>query len=110
MLARYDLAVVGVGNMGVSVLGAFLSEGHRCPAVAIDPRKVAELARGLLVVPEEGADRLFSEAAAKPAWYTQRWVIGVNHRTLKTGCRIEQRQLGTADRLEECLATHLVAA
>ena len=32
------------------------------------------------------------------------------HRTLKNGCRIEQRQLGQADRLEACLAINLVVA
>ena len=32
------------------------------------------------------------------------------HRTLKNGCRIEQRQLGQADRLEACLAIDLVVA
>jgi hypothetical protein len=29
----------------------------------------------------------------------QRWMIEVFHRTLKTGCRIEHRQLGTVRRL-----------
>ncbi|MGH2361388.1 MAG: nucleotide sugar dehydrogenase [bacterium] len=64
MTARWDLAVVGIGNMGVSVLGAFLAKGRRCLAVDIDERKVAELARGRSVVPEAGADALFAEATA----------------------------------------------
>jgi hypothetical protein len=34
----------------------------------------------------------------------------VLHRTLKSGCRIEQRQLAQADRLEACLAIDLVVA
>ncbi len=37
-----------------------------------------------------------------------RWSIEVYHRTLKSGCQIEQRQLGTAERLEACLAIDLV--
>lgn len=37
-----------------------------------------------------------------------RWGIEVLHRTLKSGCHIEQRQLGQADRLEACLAIDLV--
>jgi len=43
-------------------------------------------------------------------WYSRRWGIEVLHRTLKSGCRIEQRQLGQADRLEACLAIDLVVA
>ena len=34
----------------------------------------------------------------------------VLHRTLKSGCRIEQRQLAQADRLEACFAIDLVVA
>jgi len=44
------------------------------------------------------------------AWYAQRWQIEVYHRTLKSGCRIEERQLGHADRIEACLAVDLVVA
>ncbi len=43
-------------------------------------------------------------------WYTRRWGIEVFHRTLKSGCRIEQRQLGQADRIEACLAIDMVVA
>ena len=43
-------------------------------------------------------------------WYTRRWGIEVFHRILKSGCRIEDRQLGTADRLEACLAIDMVVA
>ena len=39
-----------------------------------------------------------------------RWGIEVYHRTLKSGCQIERRQLGAADRLEACLAVDLVVA
>ena len=34
----------------------------------------------------------------------------MHHRTLKSGCRIEMRQLGSADRIEACLAIDLVVA
>ena len=50
------------------------------------------------------------KAVEKLKWYTQRWQIEVYHRTLKSGCRIEQRQLGTAARLENCLAIDMVVA
>ena len=52
----------------------------------------------------------FELACEKLRWYTLRWGIEVFHRTLKSGCKIEQRQLGTADRLEACLAIDLVVA
>ena len=38
------------------------------------------------------------------------WHIEVFHRTLKTGCQIEERQLGFVARLENCLAIDLVVA
>ena len=50
----------------------------------------------------------FEEAIEKLAWYTIRWGIEVYHRTLKSGCKVEERQLGHADRIETCLAIDLV--
>ncbi len=52
----------------------------------------------------------FEQATEKLAWYAQRWQIEVYHRTLKSGCRIEQRQLSSAGRLENCLAIDMVVA
>ena len=52
----------------------------------------------------------FEAACEKLHWYTLRWGIEVFHRTLKSGCQIEQRQLGAADRIEACLAIDLVVA
>lgn len=52
----------------------------------------------------------FEQAIEKLVWYTRRWGIEVLHRTLKSGCRIEQRQLAQAERLEACLAIDLVVA
>jgi hypothetical protein len=49
-------------------------------------------------------------ASERLMWYSCRWGIEVLHRTLKSGCRIEQRQMGQADRLEACLAIDLVVA
>jgi hypothetical protein len=43
-------------------------------------------------------------------WYTLRFQIEVYHRTLKSGCKIEDRQLGNAQRLEGCLAIDMVVA
>jgi len=52
----------------------------------------------------------FAQACEKLDWYVQRWMIEVFHRTLKSGCRIEDRQLGTVRRLENCLAIDMVVA
>ena len=43
-------------------------------------------------------------------WYAARWGIEVWHKILKSGCRIEHRQLATADRLKRCLALYSVIA
>lgn len=52
----------------------------------------------------------FEQAVEKAHWYGQRFQIEVYFRTLKAGCRIEDRQLGSARRLENCLAIDLVVA
>jgi hypothetical protein len=52
----------------------------------------------------------FDEAIEKLAWYTIRWGIEIFHRTLKSGCKVEERQLGHADRIETCLAIDMVVA
>src|SRR5215831_12458157 len=58
----FDLAVVGVGNMGVSVLGAFLTKGFRCLALDIDVQKISAMSQGRPLVPEQGADAIFADA------------------------------------------------
>ena len=51
-----------------------------------------------------------ADAVERIQWYACRWGIEVFHRILKSGCQIEDRQLGTADRLEACLAIDAVVA
>jgi hypothetical protein len=51
-----------------------------------------------------------ADAVERIQWYTCRWGIEVFHRILKSGCQIEDRQLGTADRLQACLAINAVVA
>jgi hypothetical protein len=43
-------------------------------------------------------------------WYTCRWTIEVWHRVLKTGCRIESRQLETVERLEVAMTLYGIIA
>jgi len=52
----------------------------------------------------------FEQAQQRVAWYARRWGIEVYHRTLKSGCRIEDRQLGTASGLQACLGVDMVVA
>jgi hypothetical protein len=43
-------------------------------------------------------------------WYRLRFQIEVYHRTLKSGCKIEERQLGSAERIESCLGLDMIVA
>ena len=52
----------------------------------------------------------FEDARQRLSWYSRRWGIEVYHRTLKSGCRIEDRRLDDAYSLEACLAIDLVVA
>ena len=52
----------------------------------------------------------FEDAQKRVEWYAGRWGIEVYHRTLKSGCRIKDRQLSTTDRLETCLGIDMVVA
>ena len=52
----------------------------------------------------------FKEACERLTWYSRRWGIEVYHRTVKSGCRIQDRRLDDADSLEACLAIDLVVA
>src|SRR5437867_13226876 len=49
-------------------------------------------------------------ALEKIQWYCLRFQIEVYHRTLKSGCKIEERQLGSAERIESCLGLDLLVA
>lgn len=50
------------------------------------------------------------DAAERVSWYTCRWTIEVWHRVLKTGCRIESRQLETVERLEVAMTLYGIIA
>jgi len=52
----------------------------------------------------------FQHACQRLRWYSRRWGIEVYHRTIKSGCRIEDRRLDDTDSLEACLAIDLVVA
>jgi Transposase Tn5 dimerisation domain/Transposase DNA-binding len=50
------------------------------------------------------------EAEEKVRWYLCRWQIEVYFRILKSGCKVEQLQLQTRERLEVALAFYMVIA
>jgi hypothetical protein len=50
------------------------------------------------------------EATTRVDWYACRRGIEVWHKILKSGCRIEARQLETAERLQRCLPLYSVIA
>jgi hypothetical protein len=52
----------------------------------------------------------FEQAWQCVQWYSLRWLIERFHFTLKSGCRIEQLQLETAERLLNALATYSIVA
>ena len=58
----------------------------------------------------DGPATTLEQALERVRWYACRWGIEVFHRTLKSGCKVEDRQLATTDRLEACLAIDMVVA
>jgi len=50
------------------------------------------------------------EAVEKVSWYTQRWKIERYHLTLKSGCKVEELQLETLERLQNALAVYSIIA
>jgi Transposase DNA-binding/Transposase Tn5 dimerisation domain len=60
----------------------------------------------LTSVPVTSAD----EALERLDWYAARWGIEQWHRVLKSGCRIEQRQLESFERLRRLLTVYAVIA
>lgn len=52
----------------------------------------------------------FDDALLYVRWYSFRWLIERYHYVLKSGCRIEQLQLETAERIERALATYTLVA
>jgi Transposase DNA-binding/Transposase Tn5 dimerisation domain len=52
----------------------------------------------------------YEEAVQVVLWYSFRWLIERYHYALKSGCRIEELQLETMQRLERALATYCIVA
>lgn len=52
----------------------------------------------------------FAEACEKVQWYLCRWQIEVYFHVLKNGCKVEQLQLQSRERIEVALALYLIVA
>ena len=52
----------------------------------------------------------FEDAVTLLQWYTQRWKIETFHKTLKSGCKIEELQAETADKLKKLIAIYSILA
>jgi IS4 transposase len=52
----------------------------------------------------------FEQASTILEWYVARWEVEVFFKVLKSGCKIEELQLETIDRMEPCLALYLIIA
>jgi len=52
----------------------------------------------------------FDDACRMVEWYCARWSIELLFRILKSGCKAEERQLETAERLKNCLALDVIVA
>jgi len=73
-----------------------------------NPPAKTDAVEWLLLTTVETTD--LEQACERLSWYATRWNIEVYHRVLKSGCRIEDRRLGTAETLQACLAIDLVVA
>ena len=52
----------------------------------------------------------FEDAVTRIQWYTQRWKIEIFHRTLKSGCKVEELQSDSADKLMKLIAIYSIIA
>lgn len=52
----------------------------------------------------------FEDAVEKLKWYAIRWQIEIYHKIIKSGCRIENRQIFNLKSLKACFAVDLVVA
>jgi len=50
------------------------------------------------------------EAVLRIDWYRLRWMIEIFFRTLKSGCKVEELQLDTKERLEKALVIYMILA
>ena len=52
----------------------------------------------------------FEDAVTRIQWYTQRWKIEIFHKTLKSGCKVEELQSKSAEKLMKLVAIYSIVA
>lgn len=77
-------------------------------AVEENPPEGAQAVDWLLLTSVAVGD--FDEAVACVEWYTKRWLIERYHYVLKSGCKVEELQLETAERLKRALSVYSIVA
>jgi len=89
---------------------------RKLPPVAVNVVLVREIA------PPPGEDPIewllltslpiatLEEVAAVIQYYCVRWMMEILFRTLKSGCRVEERRFETIDRLRLCVAVYLIVS
>jgi hypothetical protein len=92
-------------------------KGHKLPPVTLHailvrednpPDDVDEPIEWLLLINLHVGD--FEDALQVIEWYCCRWQIEVYHKVLKSGCRVEDCRLQTADRLQNYIALMCIIA
>ena len=77
-------------------------------AIEVDPPEHTDPIRWMLFTTEPV--RNFEDACERISWYTCRWIVELFFKTLKSGCKVEERQLETAERLKCCLVFDCIVA
>ena len=99
--SRFDLLIGSIANFReVTVNVVFVEEAN--PPAGCEP------IQWLLIttMPIDTAEQVQAIVSA----YCIRWQIEIFFKTLKTGCRVEQRQFETIDRILNCLAVYSIVA
>ena len=77
-------------------------------AIEIEPPKGQEKIFWQLIT--NVATESFEDAVTRIQWYTQRWKIETFHRTLKSGCKVEELQSESAEKLMKLIAIYSIIA
>jgi hypothetical protein len=110
-------ATVSVRFVSVTLKPPWRPNGLKLPAITLNailvreedpPAEVEEPIEWLLLTNTPVAS--FEEAQQVIGWYCCRWQIEVFHKVLKSGCRVEDCRLQTADRLHSFVALMSVIA
>ena len=112
-VAQVQIKALEIELMPPTPRKAHLAQSALTPLWAVEvseiapPKGVAPL-RWLLLTNVPVVD--VAGAQERVEWYRARWGIEIWHRVLKSGCRVEERQLQNRQRLERMIALYAVIA